>query len=221
MSELDRRRFIESVSLANLAGLAGMAGLGAAAGAEQSDRGAPAEAPADVTRTLARYAVRSTYEELPAAIRNEACRTLLNWIGCAVGGSRHETVDAAIAALGPFSGPAQASVLGRKERFDILHAALMNGISSHVFDFDDTHLKTVMHPERAGGVGAARACGTRAGLAERSSCTRSCSASKSNAASGTRSTRSTTTWAGTSPARPACSARPQRPEACSGSTSSR
>jgi len=48
--------------------------------------------------------------------------------------------------LGPFSGPAQASVLGRQERFDILHAALMNGISSHVLDFDDTHLKTVIHP---------------------------------------------------------------------------
>jgi 2-methylcitrate dehydratase PrpD len=29
---------------------------------------------------------------------------------------------------------------------DVLHAALMNGISSHVFDFDDTHLKTVIHP---------------------------------------------------------------------------
>jgi 2-methylcitrate dehydratase PrpD len=37
-------------------------------------------------------------------------------------------------------------VLGRPERFDILHAALLNGISSHVFDFDDTHLKTVIHP---------------------------------------------------------------------------
>ena len=27
-----------------------------------------------------------------------------------------------------------------------MHAALMNGISSHVFDFDDTHLRTVIHP---------------------------------------------------------------------------
>ena len=63
-----------------------------------------------------------------------------------MGGSRHETVDVAIAALAPFSGPAQASVLGRRERLDILHASLMNGISSHVFDFDDTHLKTVIHP---------------------------------------------------------------------------
>ena len=25
-------------------------------------------------------------------------------------------------------------------------AALLNGISSHTFDFDDTHLKTIIHP---------------------------------------------------------------------------
>ena len=46
----------------------------------------------------------------------------------------------------PFSGPAQATILGRRERMDVMHAALMNGISSHVFDFDDTHLRTVIHP---------------------------------------------------------------------------
>jgi len=27
-----------------------------------------------------------------------------------------------------------------------MHASLINGMSSHVFDFDDTHLKTVIHP---------------------------------------------------------------------------
>jgi len=102
--------------------------------------------PTDVTRTLARYVLGVKYVDLPAAVRKEAQRTLLNWTGCAIGGSRHETVDAAIAALAPFSGAPQASVLGRRERMDVLHAALMNGISSHVFDFDDTHLKTVIHP---------------------------------------------------------------------------
>jgi 2-methylcitrate dehydratase PrpD len=67
-------------------------------------------------------------------------------MGAALGGCRHETVDHAIAALAPFSGPAQAGILGRRERLDILHAALMNGISSHVLDFDDTHPKTIIHP---------------------------------------------------------------------------
>jgi 2-methylcitrate dehydratase PrpD len=63
-----------------------------------------------------------------------------------VGGSHHETVDRAAAALAPFSGPAQASLLGRRERFDIMNAAFINGVSSHIFDFDDTHLKTIIHP---------------------------------------------------------------------------
>jgi 2-methylcitrate dehydratase PrpD len=40
----------------------------------------------------------------------------------------------------------QASVLGRGERVDMASAALLNGISSHTFDFDDTHLKTIIHP---------------------------------------------------------------------------
>jgi len=63
-----------------------------------------------------------------------------------VGGSRHETVNIAVGALAPFSGPAQATILGRRERFDIMNAAFVNGVSSHIFDFDDTHLKTIIHP---------------------------------------------------------------------------
>jgi 2-methylcitrate dehydratase PrpD len=83
---------------------------------------------------------------LPDAVRKEAKRTFLNWVGCAVGGSHHETLDIAIAALSPFAGAGTSSILGRAERTDPLHAALFNGISSHVFDFDDTHLRTVIHP---------------------------------------------------------------------------
>jgi 2-methylcitrate dehydratase PrpD len=41
---------------------------------------------------------------------------------------------------------AQASVAGRRDKVDVASAALLNGISSHTFDFDDTHLKTIIHP---------------------------------------------------------------------------
>lgn len=100
----------------------------------------------EVTRILARYVVDSRFESIPAATRHHATRTFVNWLGCAIGGSHHEGMDIALAALAPMAGAAQASVLGRSERLDILHAALLNGISSHMFDFDDTHLKTVIHP---------------------------------------------------------------------------
>jgi len=106
----------------------------------------PTEAAKDVTRTLARYIVSAKPSDLPASVRKEAARTLLNWVGCTLGGSRHETVSIAISAMALFSGPAQASILGRKERLDILNAALINGISSHVLDYDDTHSRNIIHP---------------------------------------------------------------------------
>jgi len=100
----------------------------------------------EVTAKLARYLVDARYGDVPEPVRHQARRSLLNWMGCAIGGAQHPTLDRALAALKPFSGPEQASLLGRRERLDILHAALMNGIASHVFDFDDTHLKTIIHP---------------------------------------------------------------------------
>lgn len=98
------------------------------------------------TKALATYVAEATPDRLSKDVHKEATRTFLNWVGCAIGGAQHETVNIALAALSPFSGPAQASVLGRNEQLDPLHAALINGISSHVLDFDDTHLRTVIHP---------------------------------------------------------------------------
>jgi 2-methylcitrate dehydratase PrpD len=100
----------------------------------------------EITRTLSRFVLEHRAADLPQPVRHEAARSFLNWVSCAVGASRHETVERALAALAPFSGPPEATVLGRGERLDVMHAALMNGITSHTFDFDDTHLKTVIHP---------------------------------------------------------------------------
>lgn len=99
-----------------------------------------------VTKQLAAWTVDLKYKDIPASVQAEGVRTFVNWLGCAIGGSNHETVDRALAVAVPFSGPKRASVIGRKERLDELHAALINGISSHVLDYDDTHLKTIVHP---------------------------------------------------------------------------
>jgi 2-methylcitrate dehydratase PrpD len=79
-------------------------------------------------------------------VQREGVRTFVNWLGCAVGGAQTEAVEHALAAVELFAGPPQATLLGRGTRLDALHAALVNGISSHVLDYDDTHLKTIIHP---------------------------------------------------------------------------
>jgi 2-methylcitrate dehydratase PrpD len=99
-----------------------------------------------VTRQLAEFAATASSAQIPPAVRHHAVRALVNWSACALGGAHDTTVDTALAALLPFAGRSQASVLGRRERIDALNAALLNGISSHVLDYDDTHLATLVHP---------------------------------------------------------------------------
>ena len=98
------------------------------------------------TQSLARFIARSRWSDIPHAIRHEGKRALLNWLGCAIGGCRDETVERAMAAVDPFSGPRVATLLGRTEKLDALHAALVNALASNILDYDDTHMKTVIHP---------------------------------------------------------------------------
>ncbi|MGH8800264.1 MAG: MmgE/PrpD family protein [Casimicrobiaceae bacterium] len=99
-----------------------------------------------VTRILAEFVATHPSRGWEPAVDEEAWKSLLNWIGCAIGASRHPAVAAALAAVTELEPSPQATILGRSERVDIGSAALLNGIASHVFDFDDTHLKTVIHP---------------------------------------------------------------------------
>ena len=96
---------------------------------------------ANITRGLAAYVVDSRFEDIPAEVRREGVRSLINFIGCAVAGSRHETVEAALAALRDLGASGETVVLGRSERLDAMNATLINGISSAVLDFDATQFK--------------------------------------------------------------------------------
>ena len=99
-----------------------------------------------VTRALARFVVEQPSAAWGDDVEREALRTFRNWLGCAIGASRHPTLEAALAGVMELAPSRQASVLGRGERVDIASAALLNGIASHTFDFDDTHLATIIHP---------------------------------------------------------------------------
>ena len=99
-----------------------------------------------VTEILARYVVDTTHKDIPQDVHDEAKRALVNYIGCAIGGSIEPALDVALSTLLPYSGPTTAAVLGRRERCDALHAALFNGIGSHVHEYDDTLPKNYIHP---------------------------------------------------------------------------
>jgi hypothetical protein len=71
------------------------------------------EAHPEVTAHLARFILETKIEAIPENVRREGVRSLVNIIGCALGGSRHIAVNKAWAALQPFAGGEQVPLIGR------------------------------------------------------------------------------------------------------------
>jgi 2-methylcitrate dehydratase PrpD len=99
-----------------------------------------------VTRALAEAAANATWRDVPPAVRHEAKRSLVNYFAVALAAAHDPTIDKAIDVFARFRAGESATVIGRRERTDMLNAASLNAMSANVFDFDDTHIPTIIHP---------------------------------------------------------------------------
>ncbi|ODV41836.1 hypothetical protein AWV79_32430, partial [Cupriavidus sp. UYMMa02A] len=70
----------------------------------------------------------------------------VNWVGCAIGGSRTATVDAAVRAHASMSEGGQHHVLGRTEPLRLADVVLIDCLASAAHAFDDAHPETILHP---------------------------------------------------------------------------
>jgi 2-methylcitrate dehydratase PrpD len=98
------------------------------------------------TQALGRFIAGSNWRDIPAALRHEAKRSILNHIGCALGTARDPAVLAALRVMRGLGGTPVATVFGQGARLDAMGAAFVNAVASNLLDYDDTHLDTVIHP---------------------------------------------------------------------------
>ncbi|WP_366924017.1 MmgE/PrpD family protein [Metallumcola ferriviriculae] len=98
------------------------------------------------TKVLVDNILNTRYEDIPVEVIEHAKKSILNWMGVAIGAAYHPSVDMVLELKKDLNSGEQVSVFGRSERVDLLLATLINGMSSHIFDFDDTHLDTINHP---------------------------------------------------------------------------
>lgn len=117
-----------------------------------------------LTRRLAQRLVELHAGELPAALAPHARRTLFNALAVAVGAARHPAVRIVVGLAHEHGGRPTVTLPGRRTRLDAHHAALAIGLATHVEDYDDTHLGTVVHPGAAA-LGATFAIGQWRGSA--------------------------------------------------------
>ena len=170
-----------------------------------------------VTGPLAGFVAASRWEDVPEGVRHAARRSILNFFGTALGGSRDAAIEGTLAVLRRFSGPRDATVIGHAEQARHAERRLRQcGKRQRVrlrrHPSSDHH-----PPDRAGRARAARARRNARRSPVRRCCMRSSSASRSSAGSATRFRRVTTGAAGTSRRPAACSVLRRRSRRSSGS----
>ena len=101
------------------------------------------------THSLATWVFDLKTSSLPSSVQIAALRSFYNYAGCTIAGCNHSATSIAYKSLSPFfTANPTSSLLGTqgKSKIDAPYAALINGIASHVHDYDDTHLSTIIHP---------------------------------------------------------------------------
>ena len=99
------------------------------------------------TQTLAAFAARLKFEDLPAAVVAKIEDLLVDWFGSAVAGHGSRPVDSITRfalSMGPSTGPAEVITTGGS--CSPYLAAMANAAASHVAEQDDVHNGSVFHP---------------------------------------------------------------------------
>ncbi|HXV11210.1 MAG TPA: MmgE/PrpD family protein [Burkholderiales bacterium] len=102
----------------------------------------------DITRQIARFVSETSYDALPAQVRDRAKALSLDMVGIAVR-ARHDAEStppmlAAVNRLGLAGGA--CTVIGDAAGYAPAGAAMVNGTLAHSLDFDDTHAPGSLHP---------------------------------------------------------------------------
>jgi 2-methylcitrate dehydratase PrpD len=101
-----------------------------------------------LTADLAERSAGLSFDRLPDNVVAMARLCVLDWLGVTIVGSREPAPRTLLRTLAPDAVARGASVIGHGIRVSPLQAALANGTSSHVLDFDDVNATLIGQPHR-------------------------------------------------------------------------
>lgn len=101
------------------------------------------------TRDLAGFCAALTLDHTPEQARNIGKQLLLDWIASAAAGAGQPPSRMVVETVDLLGGKPQATLIGYCAEQSATHAALVNGVSSHILEMDDVHKPTISHPGSA------------------------------------------------------------------------
>lgn len=99
-----------------------------------------------ISRQLAEFAASFTYDAIPEAIRTRAKSLILDAVGIALASTQYDFAHRTLSGIRSLGGSGDCSVIGMTERLPLRDAVLMNGVLVHGLDYDDTHIRAIVHP---------------------------------------------------------------------------
>jgi len=100
-------------------------------------------------RRLAEFAAGLAFDDIPKSVLHRGKLLILDALGCGLASNAYGFSDVAMAGAAALDGEGACSVIGRDVRLPARDAALVNGMLIHGLDFDDTHLKSIIHATAA------------------------------------------------------------------------
>jgi len=101
------------------------------------------------TLELARRIAESSWAPVNDAIGDEAVRALVNWLSCALAGSRAAFADTVLEGRAATTEDAEATVLGIGDRLGLLACANLTACGAEALGYADTHAPTGLCPSAA------------------------------------------------------------------------
>jgi 2-methylcitrate dehydratase PrpD len=93
-----------------------------------------------LTNYVGTFVTQTKYEDIPADVIELGKKSLLDGLGLALAGSRAESGPISRRFAGQSACSGKATIIGSRQKTSAQFAALVNGISIHADDFDDTQL---------------------------------------------------------------------------------
>jgi 2-methylcitrate dehydratase PrpD len=101
---------------------------------------------ATLSQQLSAFAHGLTYDGIPIEVRERAKHLILDAVGVALASTTYEFAQRVRDGIQGMAEDGTCSVIGMPDQLPLRDAVLMNGVLVHGLDYDDSHLRAVLHP---------------------------------------------------------------------------
>ena len=95
-----------------------------------------------LTQEVASYVAKTRYRDIPSEVIRAARGFVLDGLGVALAGATEKSARIVLNHVRQLEGKAESTVVGTGLKVPAPKAALINGVSGHAMDYDDTQLST-------------------------------------------------------------------------------